>query len=474
MGGPDKVTCSLDFVASIAASPTVRLNLSDGPQWIINRDETDFSPPPLRRAIAQTLLTDGGVIPSSAYDFRRISLALFLHTDNPDTTATAVQALHRELDRPGGNILRWHEHTTHPVFFRTFRASASAVRWLGRDGKHKRIAVDLLAEPFAYGLVETPVSGVTVSTDPAAVSNPCFVDVTGVKGDVEAPAIIRWPSAAIGNFGQETLFAVRRRGTPSSAPFLFQAEAMTQGTDTTTQINDANFSGAGNNYSRCTFSTATMQTRLSTLDLGTASVDLRGRYRVFLRYRKNTSDDGINLKLTWGDADSWVIVSNDTYATFNTTQITTADLGEINVPFGQDPVTGSDGVELVTSDSFALRVRAERISGSGTIDFDFLLFVPSDDRLGIVKWADEQSSPTDHWILDAASNSAHARNAAGQVISAGAPALSGGLSMLSPGQTNRIYMLRRVDASGSYTLTTVTPVSISYLPRYLSVRPAST
>jgi hypothetical protein len=312
-----------------------------------------------------------------------------------------------------------------------------------------------------------------VSTDPAAGSNGCFVDVTGVKGDVESPAIIRWPVSTITN-NHRMLTAVRRRGTPSSAPFLLQAEAMTQGTDTTTQANDANFSGAGNNYSRCTFTTASLTTRLSTNTLGSTGVDLRGRYRVFMRYRKNTSTDGINLQLRWGDTFSSNFVTNDAYATANTTSLTAADLGEISVPIGADPVYDRDGTELPVSNSVRLELRAERISGAGTIDFDFLLFVPADDRTAITQWQTDIGTTR---VLDALDNSARAADGSGNVASGAAPYIPGGYPMLSPNQTNRIYLIRNVSgtsAAGLWSLTTVSPVSVSYMPRYLSVRPAST
>lgn len=460
-------TCSLDFVDSIAATPTVRLNLSDSVTWILNANETDFSPPPLRQAIAQTLLTDGGVVPSSAYDFRRITLGLFLAEATADDMAAALQSLYRELDRPGGNILRWHDHTTHPVFFRTHRASANSVRQLGRDGRRKKIEVELLAEPFGYGLRQDPVVAATVSTDPAAGSNGCFVDVTGVKGDVETPVLIRWP----GTSNHQTLFTTRRRGDPSAAPFPIQAESMTQVTDTTVQANDTNFSGAGSNYSRCTFATnATMQNRLTVSPVGTSGIDLRGRYRAFLRYRKNTGPDSINLQLRWGDDTATVVINNDAFATFSNTSFQFADLGLISIPMGVDPVTDSNGVERAVSNLMFLAVRAERTSGSGSIDFDHLLLVPADDRLAICTW-----QKTDSYLLDATDTSAFVIDGSDRVVGVAAPFITGGLPMLTPNQSNRVYMIRTVNGNGvANSLTTVSPVAVSYLPRYLTVRPAST
>jgi hypothetical protein len=385
-----------------------------------------------------------------------------------------LQALYRELDRPGGNILRWHEHTTNPVFFRTYRASASSVRQIGRDGRRRRIVVDLRAEYAGYGLLETPVDGVTVNADPAAGSNGCFVDVTGVKGDVESPALIRWPESAVVETRQ-SLFAVRRRGTPSGTPFVFQAEAMTQGSSTTVQANDTAFSGAGSNYSRCTFSVATFATRLSLADLGTASVDLRGTYRVFLRYRKNTSGDGINLRLQWGDGSGNELITNDTFATPNTTNITMADLGLISIPYGIDPVYDHrTGTELVVDDKFGLEVDAERTSGSGTLDLDFVLLVPADDRLALIEWAETESAADRRW-LDALDWSVHARTSADEVVSVEAPhARAGGLPMLTPNQTNRIFMLYEIAQSRAHAIATTTTVSVSYYPLYLTVRPATT
>jgi hypothetical protein len=464
---------SLKFVDSIASSPTTRLDLNDRTTWRLHTEGTRFPPPPLDQAIASTLLQDGAVIPASAYGLRTVQLELSVNAASADAAATQLQNFYRELDRPG-NFLRWQQETTNPVFFRTFRTSADEVQDMGKiDGTRKLLSVSFLAEPFAYGLPETPVSGVTVSTDPAAGSNGCFVDVATVKGDVESPAIIQWPASAIAD-DQETIFAARRRGTPSSAPFLIQAEAMTQGTDTATQVNSANFSGSGDNYSRTTFATgATMVSRLQVLTVGSAGVDLRGTYRVFVRYDKSVSGDGINLQLVWGP-DSFGTVFNDSVATASTTSTTTADLGLISIPSGVDPVYGPDGVELPVSNTCLLQLRAERTSGSGTIDFDFLALIPADDRFGIVHWDDSSSSPTDHWMLDANGTVAHARNASSQIISTAAPQISGGLPTLTPNQSNRIYMLRSTRPGDTWSLTTVTPVSVSYYPRYLTVRPAST
>jgi hypothetical protein len=259
-------------------------------------------------------------------------------------------------------------------------------------------------------------------------------------------------------------------------PFVFQAEAMTQGPDTTTQANDAAFSGAGNNYSRCTFSTnALLTARLTLTDLGTASVDLRGTYRVFVRYRKNTSGDAVNLRLVWGDGSRNDIINNDTFATPNTTSITMADLGLISIPFGLDSVYDfRSGTELAVDDRFRIEIEAGRTSGSGSLDLDFVLLVPADDRFGLIEWGETESASDRRW-LDALDWSVHGRTSADEVVSVAAPAArSGGLPLLTPNQTNRIYMLYEVAESRAHAIATTTTVSVAYYPLYLTVRPAST
>jgi hypothetical protein len=464
----------VQFVDSVAASPTVRLDLNStsGP-FMVAESGIDLSPPPFREAVASTLLQDGDHIAAGAFGNRTVKLPLKLvYAASTDAAATAMQNLARELNRPR-NILKMQlDGATSPVFFRTFRAPSFVLSMLRLLlTANTEIILEIPAEPFAYGLLETPVSAVTVSTDPAAGSNGCFVDVTGVKGDVESPAIISWPASAIST-NHKLATAMRRRGTPANVPFFLQAEAMTQGTDTTTQPNDANFSGSGNNYSRCTFSTtATMATRLSVTTLGSSGVDLRGRYKVFLRYRKNTSTDGINLEMRFVDPLGSVEIVNDTFATPNTTSITTAYLGEISMPMGADPIYGSDGTEIAVSNSVLLRIRAERTSGSGSIDFDFPTFVPADDRFALTEWRTTAGTTR---VLDAEDTSARAIDGSGNIVGAAAPYISGGYPLLSPGQTNRLYLIRNVDDGSVWSLTTVSPVSVSYHPRYLTVRPAST
>lgn len=458
----------VQFVDSIVASPTVRLDLCTG-VWIL-QPSSDLSPPGLRRAVASTLLADGAVIPASAYDNRVIRLVLRLKDPNAssDTAAQQVQKIARELNR-ASNILKWQPGTTSPVFFRTFRAEFDALYW---DPVQRTCTVTIPAEPFAYGLQQT-ASPITVSNDPAAGANGCFFDVAGVFGDVDTPLFLNRP---VTNCGEQSLFAVRRRGTPSAAPFLLQAESMTQNTDTTTQANSGTFSGAGNNYSRVTFATATaMTSRLHILKFpSSASTDARGLYRVFARVRKNGSTSTISVRAVSGTANG--VVTNvflDAVPVTGTT-VQMIDLGLLSIPVGPDPVrNGYSGIEL-TCEGIFFRFDASRTGGSDTLDVDYFLFCPADDRLSIIAWSpDGPAGGADNLVIDGLNELTYGTIVAtGELASVGSPYWVGGLPMLTPNTTNRIFHINEVSPqTAEPAFVTTWSFQPYYWPRYLMVAP---
>lgn len=460
------VTCQ--FVSAVSASPSVRLELGFGPLAAV-REGSDFRFPELSRSVSSTLMRDGAHLAGSAYGLRTLVIRLLVDRDNPDLVAESMQALFREIDRPT-NILKWQPNTSRPVFFQTFRSSPEdAVEYVS-DGGRQFVKISLLAKHYAIGLKETPVSAQTLNTDPAGAGNPCFFDITSPKGDLPAPAIIKAPASTSSH---TSLFAVRRRGTVGNVPFLKQVESFTMGTDTTVLANDPVFSGAGSNYARCTFSTVTgMATRahLTVAAFATASVDLRGTYRVFCRYRKNTAGDGVLMRLAWGtDANPGAFV-NPSVTLPSVSTICYADLGEVNIPYGVDPrYDGLSGVELVHK-GIRPAIQLQRTSGATTVDLDHLLFVPADESLGYTTFPAADSGT--YWFLDADDDSNHQRDASDEVIPNEPPSgPTGGYPWLQPGQTNRLYIVRNMGPGGTTSLTTITNWSVSYYPRYLWVQP---
>lgn len=469
---------TLQFVDSIASSPTVRLDLNDGAPFGLKIDGTSFGTPSMRYAEASTLMRDGSVFPAAAYGERTLTITLTLAETTRDALATAMQELHRELDRPG-NFLKWQQDSaTNPVFFRTIRTPPD--RWDDfpfTPTPYNEVTMSVLAEPFAYGLKET-VATATVSNNPAAASNGCFMDITSVKGDVETPLIIKTSTTNIVSANDNhSLFAIRRGGTPSNAPVALQAEDMTLGTDTTLPGNDAAMSDSGSNYARCSFgTTTTMATRLSLFwqgPGGASSVDHRGQYRVFARIRRSVAGtDVVKMRLRWGGTSG--IITNDTVTTSAVTTIGHIDLGLVSAPPGPDPVyDGLSGTELAVAGVF-LDVQAERTTGTSNLDIDYLLLIPADDGLMTVKWG--TTSGANFYTVDCANQVTYQTLSSGAVHGVNIAQVTGGYRLMaSPGVTNRLYFVRQVkQGAATDTIGGTNDLDVTYFPRYLYLKPAST
>jgi hypothetical protein len=461
----------IQFVDTIASSPTVRLDLTSSP-WSVIASGTDISPPSMSRAVVDTLLLDGAIIPASSYGNRVITLHLQLDVapiSDIGTAATQAQLLNRELDRPT-NILKWQPHSTLPaVFFRTFRSPDYALVSDVGINLHE-FTVQLQAEPFGYGIEEL-LSAITINNDPAAGSNGKFVDITSIKGDVETPLKISILSGSVA--GRQSLFAMRRRGTPSAMPLFIQAEAMTQGTDTTTTANSATYSGAGSNSSTCTFGgTTTDAVRLSTATFPSSpSVDVRGTYRVFLRCTSNTSGAQFSIYLEHG---ARAILNTPNTMTMPTGgPLPMIDLGLVQLPEGYDPGVNGPSGSLLSVLGVPLKVHAARLTGSGNLQFDYLMFVPADDKLCIVSWG--AASPF-VFTLEGNTRSVYGTDASSRVADIQGASFVGDVPYVSPSITNRLVYINDVSPTNTSAdgVTGNVQPTVSYWPRYLDIRPVST
>jgi hypothetical protein len=172
------------FVDTIAASPTVRLDLDNqNPFWV--GVGSSVSPPRLRRTVTQGL-DDGAVETGSAYEERIIRLELGVELVEAETQSDAIQTLARILDRREGAWLKWQsEGMTEPMFYRTRRASPEVIDDILDARPDRRLMIELAADPFGYGL---PVSGsFTIDNDPTTGTNKMMASVPAIQGDVLTP-----------------------------------------------------------------------------------------------------------------------------------------------------------------------------------------------------------------------------------------------------------------------------------------------
>lgn len=446
------------FVESIAASPTVRLDVNTGSSFIVLRDGSSFNPPEMRRSIAETVLADGGYIGATALALRTIMLRIRLTSVSEDAVASLLRQLVVELNR-SENILQVEWGTT-PIFFRTFRSLDFEVDT--SDIGLGRLTVDcpILAEPFAYGL---RVDAATVNVKyNASLTNGLYLDVTGVTGDVDTPAYIKTDTGP-GADGWNYLFVVRRRGTPSSAPYVVQAEALTASTDTATLNDGANATPASTtNSMQTTFATNTARVSRMTGTLASAA-DLRGTYRVFMRCRKTVSGDTITAAFNMRSAN----FDTDTVTLGGTTSYQMVDLGLIQIPAGVDSNTGYSGTSPNPS-TISYGIKLGRTAGTGNCIVDEIFFVTADTELAIVTYDASQTM-----VLDGP-NDAQYYLPSGTIGTSGVdtqvPARVGLIPQLTPGQTNRIYVLPTGGLTPAFqTITPTINVTVSHWPRYLVV-----
>jgi len=463
------VAAVLRFVSTITASPTVRLNLNDKTIWALLA-ESSFPPPPLKRSVTSSLLRDGEYVGASAYGNREIKLVLELLSTG-DTAATQMQLLHRELDRPGNLLQYTPDGVTNPVFFRTFRTSPDNVYF--NPLLSNNVEVTLLAEPFALGIRED-IGSVTVNNNPVS-ANGMFINLTGIKGDVDTPLYIEYQDT-ISSF-QRAGYALGVRTGASPYPVLYnQAETYTMVTDTSVVV-DAPFSAGSK--ARCTFATIPgMFSRLqgnwpSLTD--PAGAENWGSFRVFARVAKTVSGDTILMQVSSGAG-----TANPAVTLKNQTTPQMVDLGVLDSTAGLPEVGGYGATSWRIEDQTNITIAAQRVSGTASLDIDYIVFVPADEMY--CQWQTFSAGVTSTSLLGVVDGPNDAIYA-GTVITGGTPgrsaiattSIAGRLPRARPGD-NRLVIVEtsRNDTSGvsqPHTLGTAANFVCRYWPRYTSVRP---
>lgn len=465
----------IQFVDAISASPTVRLNLNDNAPW--RCPEFSAPPPRLRRSTALNAMGNGGLPGSSVYDMRTVTMVLDL-AGTQDAQASQIQLLARELDR-AENFLKYQPNgLTKPVFFRVFRSNITELEDKEARTPKRRLKVELLCQPEALGLREI-LGPYTVNNDPAAGSNGCYVDLTGVLGDVTVPFLMVDTSSVPSRFHM----AVRQHGTPGSLTFFAQAEGLTLGTDTTNPGAgpDAAMSGTGtNNFVRTSFATsASLDTRLTwTMPAG---VEQHGIFRILAVVRRSDNTSTIKVK---SYASGWD--TEDAAPTVTLPLTTNRQLVDLGVMSNETlPMfLGSDARPGPAARNLLLQ--ASRTSGAGTLDWDVVFLIPADESTVMFSNGSELArDATADLVLDGLTSVA-AKMPSGSDVFAGDSVysaaqnqlqLSGRIPSLVPGRTNRLYFLTHDYSATSnprHTKADTESLTIHYWPAYLTIRPSAT
>jgi hypothetical protein len=455
------------FVDSPTASPTVFLDMNDGSTWkTLGGDFFKLPSPPLKRTIAANTMTDGGTLSAAAYDLRTIGFTLELTASTEAGREAQVDALKAQLAKPSNLLMYQSQLSANPVFFRTLRSDEYDLNMQFIPSVGWRVECNILAEPFAIG-IRRDLSTVTITNDPASGTNPIKWDIAGIVGDSPTPAFVRLSNLGAGN---TAVLATRSVNNPTAVTVFAQAESGTMGTDTTTQANDANFSGTGNNWTRTSFATSANFVTRNTLAVPTASSAeaLRGRYRVFLRCR--ASAGGSVFSIRWQQNDTLAdAIPGPTVTYTGTTALTILDLGVLEFPAATAAPTtiGYSGL-TATYTAPTLAIQVSRTSGTASFDMDYVYLMPADERLCSVN----QTQALGFIVLDGPNDTTYGMASGTTAFGAtrtvdqggGLVPRYGGLPMLVPGVTQRWHMF-----VPAHAITGTKTVDVSYWPRWREV-----
>lgn len=453
------------FVDSPVSTPAVLLDMNDKLDFALNMGKDfDVSPPTLRKSSSTNSMADGARLTAASFDNRFLKFTVAIDPMGAKTVQQKellLTELNMELAKPENLIMYKPDVNSQPVFFQTVRSDAYVLDHRGGSKKSWDVACEVEAQPFAIGIRQSPVVNVTITNDPASGTNPQKLDITGIKGDVPAPAFIRM-GTSFGALGQ-WVFAQKTDNATALGTVFVQAESGTQGTDTTTQANDTSYSGAGNNFSRTTFATnANLTTRLTL----TIPQTIRGTYRVYARLRTGTGTNNYTIQAAYPGTDRFFGPALDIESSAQNFGL--YDLGLMDFPF-PSPVPPQFGYSRLTGTSYPsqnIEILAARSSGTGNLDFDYIYFMPADERMCQFS----NTSGVGFIVIDGAQEKAYGMTSASDPFGATRiPDSQGGVVVLYsvppqlvPGVTNRWFMLR----GGTSAVTNTWALWVDYWPQW--------
>lgn len=444
----------IQFVSSLSASPTVLLDLNDENLWAA----TLFAPTPaaLQRAPGGSMMEDGQPDVATSWANRFVTINLELITPSQDVKAAEVQKLARMLARP--RLLRYQPvGATHPVFFELYRGDIAGLSTIDVTAAAVDLALTIPAKPHAYGLPVIGSASVTVSNDPTAASNPMSFVIDDVRGDDHTPLRL----VLEGSMNFNSLLVGATAGAEAPAPFHSALGETPSGVDPGwTKTNPSDSTAIGGSYRRIVRNSSVggSSTEFPTITAGWADVPF-GEYRILARMRSNVATARVQVQ---GDPQ-WRTVGAD-WRWIDLGTWRQPSFSPLTSPFLDDEARGAGGVTLIVSGPIVTDSR---------LDVDHVMAVPipgpdDNDGSSTPLWSTESNSTL---TVDGISDVVYYRDA-GDAPTVGTWMADGGMPHVTPGLTNRVYVVgwrgESLDIDDPASTITVT---WSYVPRYVYLRP---
>lgn len=460
-------------------------------------------PPPLRRTVAASTLTDGDYISDSAYGNRTLSLDIDLVSTTQDLWAAAWQTLARQINRDEFWIKYQPTGATSAVWFQCYR-SDSAVEDVIGAAAYRTVSLEIPAYPFAWGAAEN-ISSFTITNNPSSGTNRMQYALPTIKGDVETPLLLAQTSgpgltvSPSPGFEEDTqinrLVCYRVDDAYTSAFYARDLSELTSSTDVGSTVTGAGNNYIDGNYKACTFATTTtMATRLSG-SFSTTLAPMPGVYRALIRVVAPPSGSGgtitsvFTLELSPDPGAGTYVEVGSVSRTFSYNPgYSTAmllDFGLVQMPLRSKAGPVGLAAAPSTQQALQIRIRASQTTGAGGIRFDELFLIPAETTYGsatsaLSTWMGDGTKTSNVVLFDSVRSEVRALyDSSGSAPFNGIPigyrpgfhqlGYVGQLPTVKPDHNNYlIWLWNGLDT------TETTAFTGRYYPRYLHVRPAST
>jgi hypothetical protein len=195
---------------------------------------------------------------------------------------------------------------------------------------------------------------------------------------VETPAVFYTPDANLVPNAPATMFFAVSRGPSTGTPkatAVWQAENGALDTDATVVADAA---ASGGSVVRVSFATdATLIPRVDSSTLPITGLSA-GRYNVLARVKRSVSSDVVKMRYTqWSGGMLPPFYNHPTITLPGAAGAAIVRLATIQVPFGGALREAGYSGKVYTGDE-TFSIDAQRVSGTGNLDIDYLIWVPAD------------------------------------------------------------------------------------------------
>lgn len=484
LAGPPRYPL-VQFVTEPSSAPTVLFDCNTfGGIYVTDPDFSEFTlgAPDADREPEQVNLDDG---------YRTAEFTV--HIDSGYTDASAhISALSKILQRDKGWLLFQREALHQPVFLRWYRSEDQAVSWERAKHDEYSLPVILDCDPFLRGEPVILPTQVIVNNPADAGANPASYELPPIKGDAPAPLRVQIvPDIGPDWSGFQPFMASTAYDASEvwGGPILWDlvaAQWLDAGNGTGGDVADAAY--VGGSY------------RLTDLDLvsslatrlvgGPATAPPPGLYKALVRVTLTQQLAFSQVQVRMGQIyNGTQIRYGKTVLIDRANQISAspytcwADLGEFMFPFG------AQHVDLDDIDAAAIpeiQLDCGRVQGSCDFRWDCVLLIPIstsatlfDSRTQSSRFQGSGLTVNRTGVWDGEKERFAAYDNDTTWANQRQPDIRGGWLEVVPGASNVFHLLqqsetgRPFDVTGTFNdvIINTADVTLSYLPRYLHLRP---